>query len=1208
MLLKWLLLLTILVLVIQYSAELKKNVKTKKGSVSKAGGQFSGGLENNSTTKGKSSRQRFEESTKVIKALEEGAIAFNEYLKSGKILKKLAGTLGAAGMIFSIVSIFVPLEDTKFKFMVQKFEEVNNKLDVMLTKMGHLENLIKFENQKAAYIQDETDITYSREILKEFLEKVLALENKNCGSCLKEKAELATDFAENKLKDINVQRSSSRIIDSILSKGLFADNMLIMISKVYDCNVTRNREFVIKVIGLTFKAQEVILALDILQGNGNDMLSIIDKWVKDMLQIKDKLYEVNDICYRKIQNERKIRNDIDKEIRSIKTRGLQPFPASREIKQFLSKKYFWITWVVFPVRVFDDFLCDDGVFHVGHLDDKKKIFIVRMDKTGQVPGSIFSGITRKLNTAKFDKKHAFWSKIYVELEECTENLKTLDPIRKELTEWDRKYVKSIVVVGDCFNCKNNYTFDKSTDEKIIQIRRQFVHRDVFGRVLKHFARIILVFLKTHWEITNYNPCESNSCSNGGKCYTQPYSNNFLCHCQGNYEGRYCESSINVRLVKTMDDILKVGLKIPKISDIYFGLINLQQNITAEIDEYDKSLGTRLEKLERGITTEFEKQTEFIGNSFVVLREHLLVNFDNVQTAIDGVGKSLLKAYNGYNNKLEALEDYIGNRFDWLNLRVLYGEGIFKLQAFIKEFEKLTYLDGDKRAIEEKKLSKEILDGCDGIPLWLTQLHHVIAGQSGGLSVFNTKPLLALFMKTHKEKACTSSYKVLVDSQWSQLNMLQINGYKVWAQALISLDRDTKEVTTIMNERITGQLEKMKSITCNLEVENSVNIHCTGKGFGYASLELDVNTKCIENYYVNAVPSCYQEARCEPCNCKAESSKSMQCTPKCNDAKCTAQCECKEGYYGDKCENRDCVWGEWGSWSYHTVCPNYPYQAYSQHTREKSLIVSKVGEGTCRKPPIQYKTTNNCCAGYIKCITKGTCISNRYECDYRNHCGDNSDESQSKCTEPAYLRNSGWVSTSLGNYENDEFKAYGVEAYSKLKIDCQGKYLKSFELEDAKYRQVTQYPKGDFYPTDQISYSYYCATPHRKCAVSRKVSLKTRNYAWYLENLDQLRVEADNDKFLTGFQLKYDNLDMWYEYTQCKPDFDNTFQLKCREFNTPLKNSNVDSKKMPNFVLSLEKGTKCSGAREFMQSFVLEYNSSFKNQFRYKVKCCTIEPK
>ena len=335
---------------------------------------------------------------------------------------------------------------------------------------------------------------------------------------------------------------------------------------------------------------------------------------------------------------------------------------------------------------------------------------------------------------------------------------------------------------------------------------------------------------------------------------------------------------------------------------------------------------------------------------------------------------------------------------------------------------------------------------------------------------------------------------------------------------------------------------------------------------------------------------------------------MQCTPKCNDAKCTAQCECKEGCYGDKCENRDCVWGEWGSWSYYTVCPNYPYQAYSQHTREKSLIVSKVGEGTCRKPPIQYKTTNNCCAGYIKCITKGTCISNRYECDYRNHCGDNSDESQSKCTEPAYLRHSDWVSTSLGNYDNKEFKAYGVEAYSKLKIDCQGKYLKSFELRDAKYAWVTQYPKGDFYPTDQISYNYYCATPHRNCAVSRKVSLKTRNNAWYLENLNQLRVEADNDKFLTGFQLKYDNLDMWYEYTQCKPDFDNTFQLKCREFNTPLKNSNADSKKMPNFVLSLEKGTKCSGAREFMQSFGLEFDSSFKNQFRYKVKCCTIEPK
>ena len=233
-------------------------MKTKKGSVSKAGGQFSGGGETNSTTKGKSSRQRFEKSTKVIKAPEE-AIAYNEYLKAGKMLKKLAGTLGAAGMIFSIVSTFAPLEDTKFKFMLQNFEEVNNKLEVMLTKMEHLENLTKFENQKAAYIQYETDITYAREILKEFLKKVLALETKNCCSCLKQKAELATDFAENKLKDITVQRSSSRIIDSILSKGLFADNMLIMISKVNDCDVTKNR-ICNKVIGLKFKAQEVHLS------------------------------------------------------------------------------------------------------------------------------------------------------------------------------------------------------------------------------------------------------------------------------------------------------------------------------------------------------------------------------------------------------------------------------------------------------------------------------------------------------------------------------------------------------------------------------------------------------------------------------------------------------------------------------------------------------------------------------------------------------------------------------------------------------------------------------------------------------------------------------------------------------------------------------------------------------------------------------------
>ena len=80
------------------------------------------------------------------------------------------------------------------------------------------------------------------------------------------------------------------------------------------------------------------------------------------------------------------------------------------------------------------------------------------------------------------------------------------------------------------NCKYNYTFDKSTDEKIIQSRQQFVHREAIGRVLKHFARIILVLRND--QLGN-NSCEPNRCSNGGKCYNQSYSKNFLCHCQGN---------------------------------------------------------------------------------------------------------------------------------------------------------------------------------------------------------------------------------------------------------------------------------------------------------------------------------------------------------------------------------------------------------------------------------------------------------------------------------------------------------------------------------------------------------------------------------------------------------------------------------------------------------------------------------------------------
>ena len=101
----------------------------------------------------------------------------------------------------------------------------------------------------------------------------------------------------------------------------------------------------------------------------------------------------------------------------------------------------------------------------------------------------------------------------------------------------------------------------------------------------------------------------------------------------------------------------------------------------------------------------------------------------------------------------------------------------------------------------------------------------------------------------------------------------------------------------------------KNNTCEFVVDHSINANCSGKG-RYVTAQMTINTKCEVGYFVHGSPIAKcgdNSSTCEPCACNEEGRVNETCEDM------SGRCTCKEGYYGLKCEEKDCKLLEWGSW-------------------------------------------------------------------------------------------------------------------------------------------------------------------------------------------------------------------------------------------------------------------------------------------------------
>ena len=130
--------------------------------------------------------------------------------------------------------------------------------------------------------------------------------------------------------------------------------------------------------------------------------------------------------------------------------------------------------------------------------------------------------------------------------------------------------------------------------------------------------------------------------------------------------------------------------------------------------------------------------------------------------------------------------------------------------------------------------------------------------------------------------------------------------------------------------IREQKQFLQTHTCELEIANSKNIHCTGKGF-YLIPKIQVSNTCKANYYLSGsrTVSCTKPSKCLPCKCDSKGSTTSQCSDQ------SGKCTCKTHFYTRRnqdtrqCMSRNCKWGPWksskccGTYSGKSFCLIYP---------------------------------------------------------------------------------------------------------------------------------------------------------------------------------------------------------------------------------------------------------------------------------------------
>ena len=367
------------------------------------------------------------------------------------------------------------------------------------------------------------------------------------------------------------------------------------------------------------------------------------------------------------------------------------------------------------------------------------------------------------------------------------------------------------------------------------------------------------------------------------------------------------------------------------------------------------------------------------------------------------------------------------------------------------------------------------------------------------------------------------------------------------------------------------------MTCEYSISNSANVQCVGGRYLYHHMTI-VN-HCQRNYYTTGLKetTCDKKrSACSPCNCNTANSHGNECSDH------SGQCNCKHGYKGTKCNDRDCVWGHWSKYSEATCSKGCDYGGVK--TIRRSHQVTKQGNGKrCEGPDTETQSCfKDCCSNQFHCSNRRKCIPSGDKCNYDNNCGDNQDESS--CDEHCEDRYTDWAGTDDGD----------MVYLDRHTVHCggNGKVLKMFHLERRG---------GD------VRYKYKC------CTLNKQICTNEKKYTEFTPDgghgnavfLDRQTVSCGNHGYLNEFVIRRngDHNHIRYEYQCCNLNGRNhRSRTTCKTKETGFTQHDKEGR-----IFYLDRQTVECEHKYFLTSFHLERNHGGGDRWRYKYTCCKVQP-
>nr|ASJ82173.1 cathepsin L-like [Cyprinus carpio] len=453
------------------------------------------------------------------------AIGKSDTKKLSDVMKSLANVASLApgvgvlvASVVNMVLIFIPQDDPVLNTVQKGFEEVNRKLDSITIQISNLATDVEWFNYASVYSQDELRILNAWKKFNDLLKNSKLVQNKE------QKFRLAEIFVNNYYENTGTEASVANLYHYLTAKDTsLSGNLNELLRKKFKCDFQDISKYNIYFSSLLWKGMMLnqfywkLIGLDSsrIAENHNQMFKNVYKAQKSALE------------YCLTNHMQYVKEDVVEIKRGLSAENKQAI--ADKVKEFLDKKYTWYNWVVL---VYNTNKASNYILY-DMTEIKEDIMTVAVGYT-LIPKEIDETPVREAADDCFKDK------------QC----EIKDKVRNCRYSWSHPY--------DTAGRRFYYTFTeyaKATHaaygEEFAVAPAPFHQNDCLKG---GYTYTISIYYSQRLPV-----CQSETCSNNGRCNRLLDSNEWMCECPDGYYGERCEERTPIGTAITVD--------IPVVPDI-----------------------------------------------------------------------------------------------------------------------------------------------------------------------------------------------------------------------------------------------------------------------------------------------------------------------------------------------------------------------------------------------------------------------------------------------------------------------------------------------------------------------------------------------------------------------------------------------------------------------------------------------------------------